>query len=214
MDEAEWGEPSLLTDLNRAAGIAGRQVFGSVQGRGPQNQTQIDLNDAAQIGDLEDPGLVGHMDAARARLAEQTAAAAALPAAAAALAADVEGRRALSALMTALRDQRAALAATRDAVFLQASNAEKLAAGIQPHGFPAARPGVRETVRDPAALVFLSARLNTAGAELEQLGGALERAEAELTRARRDMEAASVARAARCAHFEEAWAALGDLVRK
>lgn len=208
MDEAEWGEPSLLAGLNRAAGIAGRQIFGAPGG----GQAQVDLNDAAQIGDLEDPGLVGHMDAARARLAEQEAAAAALPAAAAAAAADVEGRRALSTVMTALRDQRAALAAARDAVFLQASNAEKLAAGIQPHGFPSPRAGLREAVRDPAALVYLSARLTAAGGELEQLGAALERAEAELTRARRDVEAASVARAARCAHFEEAWAALGELV--
>ena len=195
----------LITGLERAGREAGgaRQIFGAAVA-----PVQVDLNDATQIGDLEDAGLVEHMATARAQLAAQERAGAALTPANTLLQADIEGRRALSSLSALLREQRMALSCVRDTVMLQSSNAEKIAAGTKPHGFPAPDGG-----RNAAQLTFLSARISASGADLERICAAIEIAECDLTRARRSIEAATVGLSQRSAHYEQAWTELGATVR-
>lgn len=199
-------DSGLIAGLERAGREAAstRQIFGAAVAP----NVQIDLNDATQIGDLEDAGLIEHMAAARAQLAAQERAGATLPPAESLIQADIEGRRALSSLSALLREQRMALSCVRDTVMLQSSNAEKIASGVKPHGFPAPDGG-----RNPAQLTFLSARISASGADLERICAAIEAAECELTRARRSIEAATVGLCQRSTHYEQAWIALGATVR-
>lgn len=218
----------LLDELNGAASRLAGMSMGSAQKRNmfqsavnvpppPAGATmeelkrtyQVDLNDSAQLGDLEDAGLIGHMEQARNQLAAQIVAAEKLALEEKINATETSGRRSLSTLMNDIREQRLALACVRDGAFLHASNAEKLAAGIQPHGYPT------NTQRsNPSQLVYLSAQLMTTGNELERICNNLESAECELIRARRDLETAAFERTQRCAHFEKAWTELQTTIKQ
>jgi hypothetical protein len=207
MDE----DVGLLSALNSAAegSGAGRGLFSQVSS-GVQAM-QVDLNDPAQLGDLEDAGLMGHMEEARAQLVAQELAAAQLPEEAGLMASSVEGRAGLSTVMSALREQRAALASARDEVYLQASNSEKLAAGLTPHGFPTTG---KDTFATRQSLIYLCARINSAGAQLAQICTTLEAAESELTRARRAVDTALAGHTHRSQHFKESWTALGKTLQR
>jgi len=205
-------EEGLLNALSQAAIASGRGLINPLSG---SSAGQIDLNDPTQLGDLEDAGLMSHMDEARAQLADQERASLLLVESDQLSEMEVDGRSVLSDLMTLLREQRAALANARDNIFLHASNAAKIAAGITPHGYPQVDPsksaappkpvspsGVRA---DTGALVMLSSRTNEAGNEIERVCGALEAAENMLTRARRSVEGVMTGRSQRCTHYESAW---------
>jgi len=191
----------LLGSLNSAAAGRGHRMFaGALADR---SGVQIDLNDEAHLGDLEDSGLMSHMEEARQQLASQETAAAGLPAAAELDAAELEGRRGLSSLTLLLREQRAALAQAREMTMLIAGHSEKLASGVVPHGFP--RAGSRDQ------LMHLSSRISATGTDVERICAQLEAAESELTRVRRHLETAASGRTKRASHFEAAWSGLSKL---
>ena len=199
-------EEGLLSALSQAAISSGRGLINPLSG---SPAGQVDLNDPSQLGDLEDAGLMSHMDEARAQLADQERASTLLVESSQLSEMEVEGRSSLSDLMTLLREQRAALANARDTIFLHSSNVAKMAAGITPHGYPpvdssktAAASGIRANT---GSLVMLSSRINDAGNEIERVCGALEAAESALTRARRSVEGVMTGRSQRCAHYESAW---------
>jgi hypothetical protein len=205
-------EEGLLNALSQAAIASGRGLINPLSGSAAG---QVDLNDPTQLGDLEDAGLMSHMDEARAQLADQERASALLVESDLLSEMEIDGRSALSDLMTLLREQRAALANARDSIFLHASNAAKIAAGVTPHGYPqvdslkpaappkpAAASGIRT---DTGSLVMLSSRINEAGNEIERVCSALEAAESTLTRARRSVEGVMTGRGQRCTHYENAW---------
>lgn len=203
-------DEGLLGALNAAAAGARHGQINPLANKGT---AQVDLNDPAQLADLEDAGLMGHMEEARAQLAAQELAAAELPPAAQLLTQETEGRCALSEMVTVIWDQRAALAAARDAIFLHASNAERLAAGATPHGYPTeTKVGAEKS--ETRKLVYLSSRINLVGSELERICETLGRAEGALTRARRSVEGVMVGRAARAAHYEGAWKELSTIIQK
>ena len=141
-------EEGLLGALSQAASATGR---GLINPLGTGQLTQVDLNDPTQLGDLEDAGLMSHMDEARAQLAEQERTSALLVNNSMLAEMETEGRSSLSNLMLMLREQRTALAATRDSIFLHASNAAKLAAGITPHSYPP------KSANDPAGVRSVNA---------------------------------------------------------
>jgi hypothetical protein len=206
MDE----EVGLISELNSAAGT-GRGLFSQAASNVQASNVQVDLNDPAQLGDLEDAGLMSHMEEARAQLAAQELAAAQLPEEASLLASSAEGRTGLSTVMNVLREQRAALVSARDEVYLQASNSEKLAAGLTPHGFP---PTGKDTFASRQSLIYLCSRINSACAQLAQICTSLESAESELTRARRAVDITLAGHAQRSQYFKESWSDLGKTLHR
>ena len=204
-------EEGLLGALSQAASATGR---GLINPLGTGQLTQVDLNDPTQLGDLEDAGLMSHMDEARAQLAEQERMSALLVNNSMLAEMETEGRSSLSNLMLMLREQRTALAATRDSIFLHASNAAKLAAGITPHGYPAKSANDPAGIRsDTGSLVLLSSRINTVGSEIEQICEVLAAAECTLTRARRSVETVMTGRNQRYVHYETAWQELSKTLQ-
>lgn len=205
-------EEGLLSALSQAAIGSGRGLINPLSG---STAGQVDLNDPTQLGDLEDAGLMSHMDEARAQLADQERASTLLVENAQLSEMEVDGRSALSDLMTLLREQRAMLANARDNIFLHSSNAAKIAAGITPHGYPpvdssklaaSSKAAVPSGIRaDTGSLVMLSSRINEVGNEIERVCSALEAAESILTRARRSVEGVMTGRSQRCTHYESAW---------
>jgi hypothetical protein len=162
-----------------------------------QRAHQVDLNDAERLADLEDPGLVAHMNRARAQRAEHARQRAELPSAAALQGADADARHSLSALSVELKDLRGALQQCADEVLLHASNARKIAAGAAPHGYAAGDP--------PAAVAALGERVATSGDALTRTIGALVALERHLTLARRTYETVIDGLARRERHYEVAY---------
>lgn len=97
---------------------------------------QVDLNDERNLSELEDPGLVSHMEQARRTLASQMAKSGALPARADMRAKQVQNARQFSSLIQKLDQVKRDLQCGTEETFLQAANAAKLAAGQTPHAFP------------------------------------------------------------------------------
>lgn len=184
-----------------------------------KRQHQVDLNDAKQLADLEDPGLQAHMDRARKQLAGHERNQAALPSEEALRRGDTDARRALSSLMTSLKAQQMALQVACDDVLLQATNAQKLADGGQPHGYPTA-DGLAPQDHATKCFEYLGKKVSAAGNDLAQIVTALEGFERELTLARRAYENAVDGLARRGQYFEEAYgeaaflAAQGQATRK
>ena len=206
MDDSEEG---LIGALNSAASSSGRVLqcpplpaileSGAVSTEELRKAVQVDLNDEAQLGDLEDPTLMGHMDEARAQLADQLRAAAELPAMESIMASEVSARRRFSLLTNTLRDCQRNLATARDNILLQSTNAEKMSMGLTPHGFPAG------DARCTNQLKHLSSAIDDVGNAVAQICDALDAAQCEMTRARREIETATVGFGQRCEHYESAW---------
>jgi hypothetical protein len=169
-----------------------------------RREHQVDLNDAKQLADLEDPGLVAHMDRARKQLANHERNQAALPSEESLRRGDTDARRALSSLMTSLKTQQMALQVACDDVLLQATNAQKLADGGQPHGYPAA-DDLSPQEHAAKSFEYLGKKVSAAGNDLAQIVTALEGFERELTLARRAYENAVDGLARRGQYFEEAY---------
>lgn len=209
----EDSEPTdgLIHSLNQAA-IESRRGVGLIGqlSAGSAPATQIDLNDEAHLADLEDAGLMSHMEEARAQLMEQLKEISQLPSRDTVMQADTMARRALSAIITDIADQKMSLATVRDRVVLHASDIEKLSAGMQPYGYPSAHGAHSTQVADRGQLVYLCSRVSTSGTEIEQLWNKLHRIEIAMTCARRDIETALVGLERRGTYFESAWHKLHD----
>jgi hypothetical protein len=163
-----------------------------------RQQHQVDLNDAKQLADLEDPGLLAHMDRARKQMSDHARGLAALPAEETLQAHDTAARRSLSGLMTSLKAQQMAIRVACDDVLLQATNSQKLAEGGRPHGHP---PG------GTAAKSFeiIGEKVSAAGEDLARVAAALGEFERELTLARRAYENAVEGLSRRGQYFERAY---------
>jgi hypothetical protein len=165
---------------------------------------QVDLNDAKHLADLEDPGLLAHMDQARKHLADHERAAAALPDDESLRRADVEARRSLSSLMTSLKTQQMALQVACDNVLLAATNAQRLVAGDWPHGYPGS--GISEK-----NVTHLGRKVASAGEDLLGIVATFGAFENELTLARRAYEVAISGQTRRSQCFEVAYAEILSL---
>ena len=201
-------DEGLIGALSQAANSTGRGLINPLSNAG-LDPVQVDLNDPAQLADLEDAGLMDHMDAARAQLVAQELASKELVDNEILSKQEIEGRCALSDVMNLIREQRQLLASVRDAVYLNSSNAEKLSKGIAPHGYPSvnARSGA-------GPLELLSTRINDMGTAVEQIYDTLTSAESVLMRARRSVESVMVGRNQRCIHYESAWKELSQTLKK
>jgi hypothetical protein len=161
---------------------------------------QVDLNDGGNLGDLEDPALMEHMDNARAQFEAYQARAAELPAAAAMVSADVQARRALSGLTTSMNEHKIALQTVCGDVHLQAANAGKLSNGGRPHGYPTLRTPLAP---DQAKLFeWMQSKLDAASTELTRIGDTIERFERQLALTRRAYETVAVGLTRRSEYYE------------
>jgi hypothetical protein len=167
-----------------------------------RRQYQVDLNEEKHLEDLEDKGLVEHMRVARRRLAEGDAERATLPSRVTLLRDDMATRRALSALMTKLKEQQMTLQCACDEVHAQATNVGRLAGAEQPHGYPP----VGEELPSMAmvgCLTHLSSKMMSAVCDLNGISAALGEFERDLTLARRGYEAVASGLRQRGEHFED-----------
>ena len=209
MDDTD-GDVGLISSLNRAAGEA-RRGFIDPLASTASNATQIDLNDAAHLADLEDAGLMSHMEEARAQLLEQLKEISRLPSSAEVTQADTAARCALSGIITEISDQKMTLASVRDRVVLHASDIEKLSAGLLPYGFPSAHG--THPCADRGQLLYLCTKVSTSGNEIEQIWNRIHRLENSMMRARREIETALVGLERRGTYFETAWKQLHDTLQ-
>lgn len=168
-----------------------------------RRQHQVDLNDERNLEALEDKGLIEHMRAARRRSRANAEREARLPDRATIQCGDVEGRRALSSLMTGLKEQQASLRCVRDEVHAHTANVGLLAKNEQPYGYPA----VEEPPGGAMArcLAHLERRMMSSVADLDAITVALDDLERRLTLARRNYEAVVDGLCRRGAHFEAAY---------
>lgn len=196
-EESAADEPSLGED-NYEVIMRSREAETQRRYEELKRQHQVDLNDAKQLADLEDPGLQAHMVRARRQLADHESAQASLPSNDALLAGDTEARRALSSLMTSIKSQQMALQVVASDVLLQATNAQKLAEGGRPHGFPTAGEASKD-------FELLGKKVAAAGEDLSQLSEVLESFERDLTRARRAYEKTVDGLTRRSQYFEKAY---------
>lgn len=145
-----------------------------------RRREQVDLNAGAALSRLrlEDPRLTAHMNARR-ELAEASSPGDRPPPLGTLRAENREACRGLSTVTLSLKEANMALRCAVEEVLLEADNAEKLACGISPHGYPPEAGGA------PPRLRHMSRRLAAAGASLSRLLQALEQTEADLTVARR-----------------------------
>jgi hypothetical protein len=149
---------------------------------------QVDLNDEKHLADLEDPGLMDHMRKARLALAAYESERARLPSSEVLRRDDTTARRALSGVVTQLKEQQMALQCVRDEVILHATNIERLISGTTPHGYPA-QPDPKD--RDGVLtrnMSYLMKKVSGAGEELSRIIVYLEDFERGLTLARRNYE--------------------------
>jgi hypothetical protein len=187
---------------------------------------QVDLNNAANLADLEDPRLRTHMELARQRLAEYQLGVLKLPQLDELVKGDTAGRRDLSALMVTLKEQQMALQCACDDLILQESNVGRLANGEQPHGYPAL--GTRRAPAAPASpardgsgvpeglaqnLGHLAKKLASIGAGLGESVKAVESFERSLTLARRNYETVVDGLRRRQDHYELAYREATALAR-
>jgi hypothetical protein len=176
-----------------------------------KQQHQVDLNDAKQLADLEDPGLQAHMDRARKQLASHELALAALPSSSVLQTGNAAVRRALSNLMVSLKNQQMAIQVACDNVLLHATNAQKIADGGQPHGYPATDGGPLPT-HVAKTINYLGQQVVSVGNDLTQAVKGLEEFERELTLARRQYENTVDGLVRRGQYFEDAYAEIESLV--
>jgi len=168
----------LLSERLGDCGPAGAEAPTFAANLAERRQEQVDLNAGAALSRLrlEDPRLTAHMNARR----ELAAAGQGdrPPTLDALRAENKEACRGLSTVTLSLKEANMALRCAVEEVLLEADNAEKLACGISPHGYPPEGGG-------PPRLRHMGRRLAAAGASLSRLLQALEQTEADLTVARR-----------------------------
>jgi hypothetical protein len=102
----------------------------------PAAATQEIAQAPPAIEDLEDPGLIEHMNRARERLADYTRRQGQVPSFSTIITKDIEIRRTLTDIMRALDDGKRELNIATEEAINTATNAQKLAEGIRPHGYP------------------------------------------------------------------------------
>ena len=209
MDDSEPTD-GLIHSLNLAASATKRGV-GFIGAGAPA--AQIDLNDETHLADLEDAGLMSHMEEARAQLMKQLEEISQLPSRESVTQADTAARRALSAVITDIAEQKMSLATVRDRVVLHASDIEKLSAGMLPYGYPSAHGTPSALCADRGQMVYLCSRVSASGTEIEQLWNKLHQIEVAMTCARREIESALVGLERRGAYFESAWQRLHDMIQ-
>jgi hypothetical protein len=162
-----------------------------------QRQHQVDLNDTKNLADLEDAGLQAHMEQARALLADHERNRAALVDEEQLARGRLEIDQALSNLLKSLNDQRMELQVACDNVLLQAANAQKLAEGGLPHGYPPAGGGDHGS----RCTEHLGRKLQGAGGALARIVEELKRFEQDLTLTRRTYETTVEGLARRSEYF-------------
>lgn len=198
-EDAPFGEDNANVLLRARSAISAQRNYEKLK-----MTHQINLNDPKQLADLEDPGLQAHMDMARKKMADYERNQATLPSKEAMQRSNIEANRALSSLMTSLKAQQMAMQIVSDNVMLQSMNAQKLAEGGQPHGYPA------ESSSPPQVLAaksfeLLGKKLQATGNDLSQIVTALEGIERDLTLARRASESAFDGLMRRGKYFEDAY---------
>ena len=151
------------------------------------NKTNVDLNNAKNLADLEDPDLTERMRRARLTAAEHEEARNRLPRADDLKRVDTEARRALSALMSALKEQQMRIRCVCDEILLSATNVDRLAAGDQPHGYPSTKD-IAVTPVMKKCMDHLRKKIKGSGSELESIKEALDEFERNLTVTRRNYE--------------------------
>ena len=165
---------------------------------------QINLHDPKQLADLEDPGLQAHMELARKKMADYERNQATLPSKEAMQRSNIEANRALSSLMTSLKNQQMAMQIVSDNILLQAMNAQKLAEGGQPHGYPAENSSPPQVIA-AKSFELLGKKILATGNDISQIFTALEGIERDLSFARRASESAFDGLARRGRYFEDAY---------
>ncbi|MDE2095925.1 MAG: hypothetical protein KGL39_01610 [Patescibacteria group bacterium] len=146
------------------------------------SETLLDLNDekAINAAGLEDPGLRDHMSASRGKIAGEAPVASVSERLTRLTAGHTDNLRKSSAIITSLSSALKTFQTTNELVFLQSSNAGKLAAGSQPHGFP----------KDPVqSMKHLQAKIKEAAEAHDKTYTELRTALNNLTVLRRDYEA-------------------------
>ena len=169
---------------------------------------QVDLNDASQLADLEDSGLMAHMDDARKLLADHVRNEAVLPHAEELQRCDAATRRSLSGIVTGLKSQQGGLQVAYNEILLQAANAQKLATGRHPHGYPAP-PSQSLSAQN---LEFLGTKTLSVGEDLAGVIAGIEDLERALTITRRAYENTVEGLTRRCRFFEKAYETLAAAI--
>jgi hypothetical protein len=164
-----------------------------------KRQHQVDLDDAKHLAGLEDPGLQAHMVQARKRLADSERARSAIVSAESLRRDDAGVSRMLSELTTSLKDQQMALQVAWDDVVLQATNAQRIASGDQPHGYPA----MGSSASHFRCFEHFGEKVAAAGRDLARIVGAFEEFERKLTLARRGHESVVSGLLRRSQYFED-----------
>jgi len=210
---AELGEDILEIRLrakaaaSEASATAAAATSAETQARYEElrRKHQVDLNNEKHLDDLEDRGLMEHMRRAREHFRANAEQEALLPSREDLQRGDTEGRRALSSLMTKLKEQQMALQCACDEVHAHATNAGRLARNEQPHGYPSVGKPPSEAAAK--CLAHLEKKVMAAVGDLTGIIAALEVFERDLTLARRSYEGVVDGLRRRGEHFEAAYKA-------
>lgn len=170
---------------------------------------QVDLNDEHHLADLEDKGLMSHMERAREILAAQEKSRAELPSRESVKANHVKNLRQFSALVQALRTADMELQSGVEETFLQARNAARIGNGETPHSFPKvpeAKPANHE------ALTLLSSKIDKTANSCQESSKAITSAIQTLDVLRRESEAVVDAMTKMADHYRAAYNALEQLL--
>jgi hypothetical protein len=170
---------------------------------------QIDLNDKRNIAELEDKGLMSHMESARRLLAEQEKCKAGLPSREDVKASHVKSLRQFSALVQELRTTDLELQSGVEETFLQARNATRIGGGETPHSFPGVPQG---KPANHEALAMLSTKIDRAGNSCQESSKAITSAIQTLDVLRRDSESVVDALTKMVDHYRKAYDALEQLL--
>jgi hypothetical protein len=148
----------------------------------------LDLNNEEHLAmaGLEDPDLVERMRDARESLQRQEKKRLQLPQVGELREQDTTARRALSALIVNLNEQKMKLQCVDDEVSLQVANIGRLVEGKPPHGFPAASRPADEPMG--ANFGYLAKKLTAANGEIGAVLEGMKSLERELTLVRRQYE--------------------------
>lgn len=163
-----------------------------------QEKYKIDLNDEKNLVDLEDHGLIEHMKQARLDLSIYMESLPKIPCSKDLHEQDTAARRALSAIVTDLKSQQMAMQIACDDLLLQAINAQKLAKGGHPYGYPPSPPSQLGPGFD-----HLGLKMRGIGDELARIVDAFQNFECNLTLVRRLYEVVVDGWMRRGEHYEK-----------
>jgi hypothetical protein len=137
---------------------------------GPTAEVSIDLNLDANLKELEDQDLVAHMDEARRLLREIEEKSGQLPDEAKLKTSHAGSQQILSATIVEFGKIMNEFQTAVELSYVQAGNAEKLAAGVRPHGFPEVKSGVPTNA---GSLTTMSGKITEASKTFENIRAAL-----------------------------------------